>query len=84
MKHYKILGWSTNQVPPHLMTVSIFTAYHDEIKQWCRDHGAPAISSHPQPHSYLMLVDQTYSHMGSLFVDFYDEEMYTMFKLRWG
>ena len=84
MKHYKVLEGHTDPAPAYLLTVSVFTAYHDEIKQWCIDNGAPAISYPPQPHSHLMLIDQTYSVMGSLFVDFYDKEMYTMFKLRWG
>ena len=81
MKHYAIDPGHKDQHPLFLLSVYVYYHHKEEIIQWCWDNGAkkayPIDPIDPKHHSVKMLVDGSY-------VDFYDKEMYTMFKLGWG
>ena len=59
--------------------VKTVSAKHGSVKQietWCLEHGAITVEESFTPTTKIV-VDYK-------FIDFYDEEMYIMFKLTWG
>jgi hypothetical protein len=57
-------------------SVILYYAHRDIIEDWCLSNGA-IWNGMKQIHTTSMVLRGNY-------IDFYDEEMYTLFKMKWG
>jgi hypothetical protein len=77
MTAYNDFFWfsSSDQLSKYLGTARINSGSHMRVTRWCDQHGAKTVEDKFDEHTKFVLSGR--------YIDFYDEEMYTMFKLRW-